>query len=124
MPCCSSQKLCNAGEREWATGKPMMPASRVLPVTLIAASSTQHNAALAQEAEQLDERQAQNGEVVAGNPREQLHPPPFETIGADRSEQRLALGRNIPLKEGAAQPPHVQFRSARRMPHPSLALHA
>jgi hypothetical protein len=31
--------LCSAGEREWVTGQPMIPASRVRPVILIDHSS-------------------------------------------------------------------------------------
>ncbi len=32
MPCRRSQNPCSRGEREWVTGQPAMPASRVLPV--------------------------------------------------------------------------------------------
>ena len=53
MPCSSIQKLCRAGERECATGYPMMPASRVLPVILIHLSLCQKRAAIPQKIEQF-----------------------------------------------------------------------
>src|SRR5713226_4158003 len=101
----------------------MMPASRVLPVILIPGVSNQHRAVLAQKAEQLDERQAKNGKVVAGNPREQLHASPLKAIGTDRSEQHFALGSDIPRDEGIAEPPHVHFRRTRSTPKEIPAAH-
>src|SRR5713226_4173256 len=108
MPCSSSQKLCNAGEREWAIGQPMIPASRVLPVILIRWfsrhwASCQQHPSLTQKAEQLDQRQAENGKVVAANPREQLHAPALKAIGADRAQERVAFGVNILLDKNIAE---------------------
>src|SRR5580700_6900953 len=81
MPCSSIQKLCSAGERECATGHPMMPASRVLPVILIHLSLCQKRAAIPQKIQQLQQWHAENGEIVAANPFEQLRPEAFEPIG-------------------------------------------
>src|SRR5712692_6956411 len=116
MPCSSIQKLCRAGERECATGHPMMPASRVLPVILITLSLCQKRAAIPQKIEQLQERHAENGEMVAANPREQLYATALEPIGADRAGQPLPLLGNIPVEKSIREPPHGQFRHARRVP--------
>src|SRR5438477_13040250 len=103
MPCSSSQKLCRAGERECATGQPMMPASRVFPVSLIPWSSGRHRAALAQKAEQFYKRQAENRKVVARDSREELHASALDAIAADRAQQCVALGRDIGLEKGIAE---------------------
>ncbi len=116
MPCSSIQKLCRAGERECATGHPMMPASRVLPVILIHPPSCQKRAAIPQKIQELQQWQAENGETVAANPREQLRPSTLETIGPDRSGQRFPLLGNIPVEKGVGEPPHRQFGLTCRVP--------
>src|SRR6266487_3568174 len=105
----------------------MMPASRVRPVILIPRSSSsygphrnmgssQQRAPLAQKAQELDQRQAENGKVVTGNPREQLDTPTLQPIGANRPEQRVPLGGNVRFQKGIAELPHDQLRRARRAP--------
>src|SRR5258706_16310327 len=116
MPCSSIQKLCNAGEREWVTGQPMIPASRVRPVILMVPASYQQHAAAAQKIEQLQERQSENGEMVADPPLEQLHATTFEAVGADRAEQRVAFGGDVPVEKSLAERAHRHFRGARRVP--------
>src|SRR6266581_3794298 len=92
MPCSSIQKLCRAGERECATGHPMMPASRVLPVILIHLSLCQKRAAIPQKIEQFQQGHAENGEMVAANPREQLCAASLQPIGPDRAgQQRIGM---------------------------------
>src|SRR5688500_6331457 len=112
MPYSSSQKLCRAGERECETGQPMIPASRVLPVILIASASSRQRTPLAQIFQQLYQRQTEDREVIAAYPREQLHAPSFQAIGADRAEQRFALGSDIVVKKRIAEPAHRQLRHA------------
>src|SRR5947208_17136048 len=99
MPCSSIQKLCSAGERECVTGHPMMPASFVRPVILIRLSLRQKRAAAAQKFEKLEQRQPENGEMVDCHPGEKLDATSFEAIGADRAQQRLAVGRDLPVDE-------------------------
>src|SRR5229473_1859694 len=106
MPCSSIQKLCRAGERECATGHPMMPASRVLPVILIRLSLCQKRAAIPQKIEQFQHWHAENGEIIAANPREKLHAASLEPIGPDRGGQRLPLLGNIAVEKGVGEPPH------------------
>src|SRR5207302_10034791 len=91
MPCSSIQKLCRAGERECATGHPMMPASRVLPVILIHLSSCQKRAPSPQKIEQFQQWHAENGEMIPANPRAQLCPAALEPIAPDRTGPRLRL---------------------------------
>ena len=45
--------------------------------------------------EQLDQRQTENGKMITGNPREQLHPTALQAIGANRAEKGIALAGNI-----------------------------
>src|SRR5438034_8239399 len=99
MPCSSIQKLCRAGERECATGHPMMPASRVLPVILIAQSLCQKRATIPQKIEQLQQRHAENGKMIAANPREQLHAAALEPVGPDGGGQRFPLLGNIAIEK-------------------------
>src|ERR1051326_4726185 len=98
MPCSSSQQLCNAGERECETGQPMIPASRVLPVILIASTSSRQRTPLAQKLQQFYQRQTQDREVITIDPRKQLHASAFQSIGSDRAKQRFALSRNIAVE--------------------------
>src|SRR5579862_2177772 len=121
MPFSSSQKLCRVGEREWATGHPMMPASRVRPVILMRCSSYWDSPAFPEKIEQLDQWQSENGEMVAANPRKQLHTLSFEAIGTDRAKQRLALRGNIRSEKIVAESPHLQLRYTDHMPQHLVA---
>src|ERR1051326_4977563 len=94
-PFCASQKLCSTGDRECETGQPMMPASRVLPVILIAPRSLLQRAESSQKLQQLKQGQAENSEIVAAHPTEQLHPAAFQAIGTHRGEQSVALADDI-----------------------------
>src|SRR6185312_16789785 len=95
MPCSPSQKPCNAGEREWATGHPMMPASRAAPVIGMKRTSFPHHAAAAQERQQLDQRQPKDGKMIAVDSREQLYPSALDPVRPNRPEQRIPLCGNI-----------------------------
>src|SRR5215213_6654879 len=105
MPCSSSQKLCNAGERECDTGQPMIPASLVRPAILIGAPSSKRSrsgrqqAPFAQKTKKFHERQAQYCKIIAADPGKQLNPATFQAIGADREEQRVTLGGDIHVEE-------------------------
>src|SRR6266550_9377360 len=116
MPCSSIQKLCSAGEREWVTGQPMIPASRVRPVILIDLSSCRQRPAAAQKAQQLEKRQPENGEMVAFHPLKQLNAHAFEPIGTDRAEQRVAFDRDVMVEKGLAERAHRQLWRACRVP--------
>src|SRR4051794_29729172 len=115
MPFSSSQKLCSAGERECDTGQPMIPASLVRPVILIVtpssrlSRSSRQQSPVAQKTKKLDQRQAQDREILPVDAREQLHAAAFETIGADRPEQRLAFRLNIGIEKFLAEMAHRQF---------------
>src|SRR5579884_4514631 len=119
MPSRSSQKPCKAGEREWPTGHPMMPASRALPVILIARpSSLSQCAALAQKRKQRKKRQTENGEVVPVDIREQLDAATLDPVGADRPQNCRTLGRKIGVEKRIAECAHCQKRPADGVPDP------
>src|SRR5205823_10746438 len=102
---CSSDLPCSSGEREWLTGHPMMPARRVVPVIFIepeiyTLSSTsvqitllgRKRTALAQEAEQLQQRKPENRKMIALDPCEELDAASLEPVGTHRAEYQGSLG--------------------------------
>ena len=55
---------------------------------------------LRQEGEQRQQRQAEDGEVVALDPAEEMRAQPLELVGADRGAHGLAGARQIGVEEG------------------------
>src|SRR5438046_10725420 len=110
------------GERDCATGWPMMQARGIFwPVIFWwscqsrnrrtggrqrAARSRGEAAVRAQKGEQRQERQTQNGEMVALDLLEQLHPGALELIAADARRHRLAGRIEIAVEEIVGQSPH------------------
>ena len=80
-------------------------------------------AVAAQEIEQRQQRQAEYGEVVALDPREELHAEPFEPIGADRAEDVRAGRIEIGVEERVAEIAHVEGGAVDDMPQPLAAAH-
>ena len=78
----------------------------------------------AQQVQQTHQRQAQDGEIVAFDAREQLGARSLQPVAADRAQGRLALGRQIGVEEGVGEVAHGQRRGRpprARSAAPSLA---
>src|SRR3546814_4876880 len=90
--------------------------SRRRPASFPTAPSIHHHAMAAKEAQQRQQRQTEDGEIVALDPAEELRPEPFELIGADRQKGIVADPVQVVLQEGVAERPHRQPRPRDMMP--------
>ena len=75
-------------------------------------------ACVLQRREQRQERQAENGKIVARDPLEQADRRPLEAIGADRAEHRLALERQHVVALGIGKVMHRRARRSRPCSRP------
>src|SRR5438309_5665303 len=69
-------------------------------------TSWRHHAALAQVSEQREEGEAQDREVAAFDPVEQLHAGAFDPIAADAPADRFPFALQIVVEEGVAEVAH------------------
>ena len=100
-----------------------MPCLAALTVDSISERQAIEHAVLAQKPEQLQQRQAEDGGVLAFDALEQVHPAPFQSVGADRGGHRIAFGSQIGVQKGIAEPPHREARLGHMMPQSLPALH-
>src|SRR5689334_919898 len=80
------------------------------------ARSGRKHSPVAEETEELEQRQPEDREVIALDAVEQLRPSAFELIGADRAEERRALACEICVEKSVTEIPHPQPGAAYRMP--------
>ena len=71
---------------------------------------------LPQDLQKRQERQAEDCEIVAIDSREQLNTDPFELIGTDRPERRIANLIQVSIDEVLVEGPHGQGRGLYMMP--------
>src|SRR4029078_6504951 len=113
------------GEREWATGQPMTQA-RLMRLSLAHdpfrkvcnfSGSCVDGAFAPERLPPRQERNTENGEIVAVDLLEELGAETFELIGADRAQYLLAGGGEITADKFGAELAHGERRGLGMRPH-------
>src|SRR6185436_13020233 len=107
MPCCFNQKPCRAGERDWSTGQPTMAANgrpfasanRVSKAFMMPKA----DAMTGEEGQERQQRQAEDGEIVAFDLAEQVRADALKAIGADRGGHAVAGLGKVGIEKGLAR---------------------
>src|SRR4051812_47779125 len=94
------------GDLEWAIGSPITSAYGT-PIRR-RPGSWRHHIALAQVIEERQEGEAEDGEVAAVDPVEQLHAGTLDPVGADAPADRLPFAVQIVVEEGVTERAHRQ----------------
>src|SRR3569832_2124669 len=109
IPISFSQKPCSRGETACDTGQPMMPAILAAPVRLMERGSFREHALFAQLGQKRQERQAENGKIIACDAMEKLRAQPFQLVAANGGQHRRTLGLQVAVQERIGKMPHPQL---------------
>src|SRR3954447_930959 len=115
-PCCSSQWPWISGERECAIGCPATKAFGMLM------TSHDQEAERPQGCEQPQERQSEDGRVVALDPLEEVDADALEAIAADASRHVLAGEIEVTADRGIIERPHREPRRIETVPEDRAVL--
>ena len=72
---------------------------------------------------ELEQRQSQNGKVIASDLVKELDPSSLQPIRADRTKNRGPLSHKIPIQKRITEPPHAQLGRTYCMPYAYPVLH-